>query len=73
MSNGTYDILDEIISTVNRNGSYEVPLNVLEDTVFEPKQNPYRSKAEQILKWAVENEVYYEYKNNGMDTVVRFY
>ena len=66
-------ILDEIITTVDKNGSHEVPLKVLEETVFKPTHQPYRSTAEQVLIWAVESRINYEYKNIDNEAIVRFY
>jgi hypothetical protein len=66
-------ILSKIIKNVNKSGSYEIPLREMEEHVFVPTQKPYRSTAEQILIWSVENEVLYEYRNNGKDAIVRFF
>jgi hypothetical protein len=68
-----HNILEEIITTVDKNGSHEVPLEVLAETVFKPTQQPYRTTAEKILTWAVENRINYEYKNNGNEAIVYFY
>ncbi len=66
-------ILDEIIKTVDENGSHGVPLTLFEETIFKPTHKPYRTTAEQILIWAVENRILYEYKSNGNEAIVRFY
>jgi hypothetical protein len=66
-------ILRKIIQNVNKSGSYEIQLKEIEEHVFAPVQKPYRSTAEQILIWAVENEILYEYKNTGEDAIVRFF
>ncbi len=68
-----HNILEEIITTVDENGSHEVPLELLTETVFKPTHQPYRTTAEQILIWAVENRILYEYKSNGNEAIVYFY
>ena len=68
-----HPILDEIVKTVNKNGSHKISFKVLEENVFSQGHNPRRSAREQLLIWAVENKVNYEYKTDGGDNIVRFY
>jgi hypothetical protein len=68
-----HHILDDIIKAVDKSGSHEIQLNVLEEKVFKKTHVPSRSTKEQILIWAVENGLLYKYKNNGNDDIVRFY
>ncbi len=67
------NILNEIIENINKSGSYEVPFKVIEEIVFIPTRNPYRFTSAQVLIWAVENRILYEYKSNGDEAIVRFY
>jgi hypothetical protein len=68
-----HNILEEIIENVNKSGSHEIPFKVLEEHAFKPTLQPRRSTAEQILIWAVENKLLFEYKKIDGATIVRFY
>jgi hypothetical protein len=71
--NSEHSILDEIIKNVDKSGSYEISLKVLEENVFNHGHKPRRPVREHILIWAVGCGINYEYKNNGNDEIVRFY
>jgi hypothetical protein len=66
-------IFEGIIKAVDESGFHEVSFKVLEENVFSQGHNPRRSAKEQLLIWAVENKVNYEYKTDGGDNIVRFY
>jgi hypothetical protein len=68
-----HPILDEIIKTVDTRGSHEISFKVLEEDVFSQEHSPRRSARELLLIWAVENQIHYDYKNNGDGAIVYFY
>jgi len=64
-------ILWEILTEVNENGDYSIPLDSLKPTFnCDDKHNP--CVKERLLIWAVENHVFYEYKEVNHATLVRF-
>lgn len=64
-------ILSEILTEVNENGYYSIPLDSLKPTFgCDGEHNPCIK--ERLLIWAVENHVFYEYKEVNHATMVRF-
>ena len=73
MTDSTYSILDEIVEDIEKLGYHEVKLDVLASTAFKPSETPYRTTREQILLWAVERRLSYEYVDTLNGKIVRFY
>ena len=72
-ANGTYAILDEITESVEKNGCHEIPLTTLGSTAFRKEKHDKWNTQEQILIFAVQNRLWYEYDERTNGTMVRFF
>jgi len=66
------ELLEEIIHGIEETGSYEVSIEALETVVGQGDRRSPHSR-DQILAWAEENSLQYEYIDKGNTEVIRFY
>lgn len=65
-------LLYHIIKTVNEEGDYSIPLDTLKPAFGCDGMKPVSIK-ENILLWAVENQIIFEYREVDQNTIVRFF
>ena len=66
-------ILDEIINVVKKGGYLEIPFEVLKNEVFVHTHVPNLTAKEQILLWAANKGIFFEYQQNPTGKSVLFY
>jgi hypothetical protein len=65
-------LLNEIITGVERDGFYELSMEVLETVLGQGDRRRPHTK-EQFLQWADEKRLNYEYKERDNETIIRFF
>jgi hypothetical protein len=64
-------LLDEIINGVEKEGFYELSMEVLETVLGQGDRRRPHTK-EQFLQWADEKRLNYEYKERDNETIILF-
>lgn len=65
------ELLDEIMKGVEEKGNFEISVEAL-DTILGQGDRRRPKTKEQILLWAVENGLRYEYEEKNETVVIRF-
>lgn len=68
-----HHVLDQIIQAVEKGGSHEIPFEVLKNDVFRQTHVPRRTTKEQLLVWAMNKGLLYEFQEKPTGQSVLFY